>query len=153
MKTVTLILLLLLTACVAPQPALKIYDGPDKPLTEVASIRGSNHCNNEKSVVGETRIIEVNGLTADSFSSGYQRDLLIAPGKTSVTVYWFYAFYRTKGNVTLNLNAQAGHRYIVRSKIRDREFADFFIEDLGPNSGSSSFAHPTDKNGKPSNCY
>ena len=151
--TTVILLCTLLTACAAPQPALKVYSGPDLPLAAVASIRGSNICESDGTVVGETRVISVNGAEALSFDKGYQRDLLVAPGVVKLKIHWFYANVRSKEPASLDVNAEAGHRYIIRAQTDYKKSVHFAIEDKGPHSGSTEFVHPLRADGKPSNCY
>lgn len=138
-----------LSSCASPQPALI---GPDRPLSDVASIRGSNLCSPSGSVVGETRISAVNDKSASSFELGYQRDLLVQPGALQLSVRWFYANLLSDP-ATLSLVAEPGHRYIVRARTDYEQRVSFSIDDKGPGSGSTPFVHPMTADGKPSNCY
>ena len=122
------------------------------PLSNISEIRGSNLCDGNHRVYGETRITKVDGKSASSFSSGYQRDLQIKPGTHGITVYWFYGGLRTENKVTLPLEAKAGHRYIVRANTDYAKKVSFGIEDQGPNSTVKPF-QPMKENGEPSNCY
>lgn len=157
MQKITLFVLVatcgILCSCAAPQPPLPVYAGPERPLRDVASIRGSNLCEADGTVVGETRIIEVNGVQAMSFDKGYQRDLLVPPGNTALKIWWFYANLRSKEPTLVNLEAKAGHRYIVRARTDYKDSVQFAVEDKGAGSGEAEFVHPRRPDGKPSNCY
>jgi hypothetical protein len=142
-----------LAFAVSPQPALQVYPGPVRPLADVVSIRGSNLCRADGTVVGETRINSIDGVKANSFARGYQRDLLVLPGTLNISVWWFFANVHTVAPGQLSLDAQAGHRYIVRAQSDYKDAVHFHIEDLGPGSGATEFVHPKDARGKPSNCY
>ena len=155
MRTLThsVIFCAVLAGCAAPQPSARVYDGPERPLREVASIRGSNLCEADGTVVGETRIIEVNGIQAASFDKGYQRDLLVTPGISKLKVFWFYAGLHIKEPALLEIEAKPGHRYIVRARTDYKKTVQLAVEDKGPHSGEVEFVHPVRSDGKPSNCY
>lgn len=141
-----------LIGCATPQPPYQVYEGEKRPQAEVAEIRGSNNCNSENTVVGETRVIKIGDESASSFDLGYQRDLQVLPGPQKITVRWFFAALRSN-HEELEFTAKAGHRYIVRAKSNYSDNVVFRVEDKGPGSALTPFQLPKNPDGSLINCY
>jgi len=133
-----LLLLTLLNGCGTPS-TLKMYDGPERPSFEVASL---SHVGLYPDRKLSLRVLSIDG---NPVTDHYATDFHLLPGKYKLTLQFLYdidicapgvaCYYKT--DIEKELNAEKGHTYIpnaeITEKIDNKIKFNAFLEDKGVN--------------------
>jgi len=143
----------LLTSCVVIETPYRAYDGEERPLAELALVRGDYYYRKDwlNSYVDAVRFQRVDEHVIEN--SRAWDEVLMSPGEHEVEVYYYwdmgarmglapaianYARSRDTVSRTLTFNAEPGKTYMVKAApklsgspgdITSLDYVDFWIED------------------------
>lgn len=108
-----------------PLRAVRAYDGPDRPASDLARIMiTSRH-------VVVAKVDEASSHPLTDFFESEAGPMLVAPGKHIVTVVYVYGTVVSKEQALIELDAEAGHVYTFDYQLTDQSHVTFRAVDHG----------------------